>query len=440
VTRSHDSERGSDSGRESDSERGAERPYKRKVRQQGNPRKVRQQADETSAKPTLRRSEGRDQPSRRVIPSPDSAIPSNRADRGSDRDNRPGRDNRSNEGNRSDRGRFDRDNRSNEGNRSDRGRFDREVPGIDPGAGTMSENPRLNKFRQERRVESGQRFEKVETTTPAAAEAETDNDLIYGRHSVLAALESQRSLNRLWILPRLRYDPRFHSLLIQAKANGTVIDEVEPRRLDQITDGANHQGVAAQVAAYAYAELADLIEQAKAATDQPVLVVVDSVTDPHNLGAIIRSAEALGAQGMIIPQRRAVGITSTVVKVATGALENFPVARVVNLGRALEELKAAGFWIYGAASTASQSVHSVQFTGATAIVIGSEGEGLSLMIQRNCDVLVSIPLQGKTPSLNASVAAGMVLYEVYRQRWAGILPLDALQKKVQQSITKLESS
>lgn len=276
---------------------------------------------------------------------------------------------------------------------------------------------------------------------PAAAASfeQGDSDLIYGRHTVLAALESDRTLNRIWVLPRLRYDPRFHGLLQAAKANGSVIDEVEPKRLSQITDGANHQGIAAQVAAYAYVELEDLIEQAKIASENPVLVIVDSMTDPHNLGAIARSAEALGAQGMVIPQRRAVGITSTVVKVAAGALENLPISRVVNLSRALETLKAAGFWIYGTASDGSQPLHTTQFTGATAIVVGSEGDGLSLLTQKNCDALVSIPLRGKTPSLNASVAAGMVLYEVFRQRQAQALPLRTLQNKGQQSITKLES-
>ncbi|NJL23197.1 MAG: 23S rRNA (guanosine(2251)-2'-O)-methyltransferase RlmB [Leptolyngbyaceae cyanobacterium SM1_3_5] len=276
---------------------------------------------------------------------------------------------------------------------------------------------------------------------PAAAPAlfeQGDSDLIYGRHTVLAALESDRTLNRIWVLPRLRYDHRFHGLLQAAKANGSVIDEVDPKRLTQITDGANHQGIAAQVAAYAYVELEDLIEQAKAASENPVLVIVDSMTDPHNLGAIARSAEALGAQGMVIPQRRAVGITSTVVKVAAGALENLPISRVVNLSRALEALKAAGFWIYGTASDGSQPLHTTQFTGATAIVVGSEGDGLSLLTQKNCDALVSIPLRGKTPSLNASVAAGMVLYEVFRQRQAQALPLRTLQNKVQQSMTKLE--
>ena len=262
---------------------------------------------------------------------------------------------------------------------------------------------------------------------PRPAETE-DSDLIYGRHPVLTALEKKRNLNRIWITARLRYDPRFHSLVMQAKENGTVIDEVEPRRLDQITDQANHQGVAAQVAPYEYSELSDLIERAKAASDQPVIVVADSITDPHNLGAIIRSAEAIGAQGLVIPQRRATGITSTVMKVAAGALETFTVARVVNLSRALEELKTAGFWIYGTETTASQPLHTVQFSGPIVLVVGAEGEGLSLLTQRCCDVLVSIPLLGHTPSLNASVAAGMALYEIFRQRWANTLHLDNFPK------------
>ncbi len=266
-------------------------------------------------------------------------------------------------------------------------------------------------------------------------DTEPDVDLIYGRHSVLAAIEGVRHLNRIWIATKLRYDPRFHSLLSKAKANGIVVDEVEPRRLDQITQGANHQGIAAQVTPYEYVDLGDLIEQAKAATDQPVLIIADGITDPHNLGAIIRTAEALGAQGLVIPQRRASGITSTVVKVAAGALESLPVSRVININRAMEDLKNAGFWIYGAAATAAEPIDTVKFHSATVLVVGSEGDGLSLLTQQRCDVLVSIPLRGKTPSLNASVAAGMALYEVSRQRRSRVHHLetpakDALQKQV----------
>ncbi len=264
----------------------------------------------------------------------------------------------------------------------------------------------------------------LEAPASDVPESQEDIELIYGRHPVLTALEGQRTLNRIWIISRLRYDPRFHTLLSEAKANGSVIDEVDPRRLDQLTNGANHQGIAAQVAPYEYSELSDLLEKAKAASDQPVLIVADGITDPHNLGAIIRTAEAMGAQGLVIPQRRAVGITATVAKVAAGALESFSVARVVNLSRALEELKAAGFWIYGLASEASQPLQKTEFSGATALVVGAEGEGLSLLIQRSCDHLVTISLAGKTPSLNASVAAGMAIYEIYRQRQSKTFYLD----------------
>jgi 23S rRNA (guanosine2251-2'-O)-methyltransferase len=260
---------------------------------------------------------------------------------------------------------------------------------------------------------------KIVSSAMAAEEPlENDSDdLVYGRHTVIAALEGDRTLNRIWILSHLRYDGRFHTLLDQAKRKGTVIDEVDTHRLDLLTHRANHQGIAGQVASHEYLDLSDLISQAKALTETPVLVALDSMTDPHNVGAIVRTAEALGAQGIIIPQRRAVGITSSVAKVAAGALESIPVARVVNLNQALEQLKENGFWIYGLASEAKEPIHKLKMNEAIVLVVGAEGDGLSLLTQRHCDVLTSIPLQGKTASLNASVAAGMALYEVFRQRW-----------------------
>lgn len=247
-------------------------------------------------------------------------------------------------------------------------------------------------------------------------------DLIYGRHAVEAAIEAKRSLNRLWVNAKLRYDSRFRPLVIEAKANGAVIDEVDGLRLSQMTQGANHQGIVAQVAAYEYIDLEAMVRQAKAAARRPVIVAADGITDPHNLGAIIRSAEAIGAQGIVIPQRRAVGITSTVAKVSAGALENIPIARVVNLGQSLEYLKSSGFWIYGLAVESAQPLHTADFSEPVVIVVGAEGDGLSLSVQNLCDVLVSIELKGKTPSLNASVATGMALYEIYRQTWLNKLP------------------
>jgi 23S rRNA (guanosine2251-2'-O)-methyltransferase len=253
----------------------------------------------------------------------------------------------------------------------------------------------------------------VQETTPNPPE---DLDLVYGKHSVLSLLNSDRQINRIWVTEKLHYDPRFYSLLTAAKSRGTIIDEVEMLRLSQITNNGNHQGIAAQVSPYVYTELEDLITKAKSQKEAPVIVILDGINDPQNLGAIIRSTEALGAQGVIIPQRRAAGITSAVVKAAAGALEHLSVARVVNLSRALEQLKEAGFWIYGTVADQGQPLEAIDSKGPIGLVIGSEGKGLSLLTQRYCDVLVSIPLLGKTPSLNASVATAIALYEVNRQR------------------------
>lgn len=252
-----------------------------------------------------------------------------------------------------------------------------------------------------------------------ATETDTEMDfpdLIYGCHPVLAALENNHQLNRLYIISKLFYDPRFEPLLPQVKANGTVIDVVDNNRLNQITNFANHQGVAASVAPYEYIELSELITQAKVNSENPVIIIADGINDPHNLGAIIRTAEALGMQGLIIPQRRSVSVTSTVKKVAAGALEYFSVARVVNLQNAIAELKEAGFWIYGTIADSGNVLHKTKLEGAIGLVIGSEEKGISQSTAKSCDFLVSIPLKGKTPSLNASVATAICLYEVHRQQ------------------------
>ncbi|NEO84822.1 MAG: 23S rRNA (guanosine(2251)-2'-O)-methyltransferase RlmB [Spirulina sp. SIO3F2] len=242
------------------------------------------------------------------------------------------------------------------------------------------------------------------------------DDLIYGRHSVLAALKSDRPPQRVWLTTKTRQDSRFGPLLKILKSQGTVVDEVSMQRLDQMTQGGNHQGIAVQVAPYAYWDLETLLSHAAEQTEAPVLVVAEGINDPHNLGAIIRTAEAIGTQGIIIPQRRAAGITSTVMKVAAGALSHLPVARVVNLQRALVQLKQWGYWLYGTAAEADTTLPQTDFSGAIALVIGAEAEGISRLTRENCDVLVSIPISGQVPSLNASVATAMVLYEVFRQR------------------------
>ncbi|MCY7321690.1 MAG: 23S rRNA (guanosine(2251)-2'-O)-methyltransferase RlmB [Phormidesmis sp. CAN_BIN36] len=376
---------------------------------------IHKRRDQDGAKPKLRSGEPRRSDFKPREPRPDFK---SREPRRSDRPNEPRPDFKSREPRRA-------DSRSSEPRRSDSraNEFRQSEPGSTKWSSDGAAKPASYGGEVKRSFYGA---DQVDQQAPA----EEDTDLIYGRHTVLAALQGDRSLNRVWITPRLRYDPRFHTLLTEAKSNGTVIDEVEPNRLDQITHRGNHQGVAAQVAPYEYVEIGELIERAKSTSEHPVIVVADSITDPHNLGAIIRTAEALGAQGLVIPQRRAVGVTSTVVKVAAGAIENFSVARVVNLTRALEELKEAGFWIYGTAAESSQPIHTVDFAKAAVLVIGAEGEGLSVTMQKSCDVLVSIPLQGNTPSLNASVAAGMALYEIYRQRWANTIHLDLSKKPI----------
>ena len=265
-----------------------------------------------------------------------------------------------------------------------------------------------------------------ELTIVAPTPAEENPDIIYGRHAVEAVLNSDRSINRIWVTARLRYSSDFLPLIDEAKASGAVIDEVDNMRLDRITDNGRHQGIAVQVSAYEYADLDELLVSIKEKTSEPVIVIADGITDPHNLGAIIRSAAALGAQALVIPQRRAAGITATVAKVAAGTLEILPVARVVNLNRALEQIKEAGFWVYGTMTDSGNAIHKTKFSGAIALVIGAEGEGLSLSIQKNCDFIVSIPLEGKVESLNASVATGMALYEIFRQRWVNTLNLNNL--------------
>lgn len=268
-----------------------------------------------------------------------------------------------------------------------------------------------------RRAKGNQSQPRPVSDKVSSSEAKEErSDLVYGRHSVLALLESDRQINRIWLTSQVKRDRRFSQLLQQIKKQGTVIDEVATHRLDNLTQYANHQGITAQIAPYSYWDLEALLTRAKSETDSPVIVIADGIEDPHNLGSIVRTAEAMGVQGLIIPQRRAVGVTATVMKVAAGALENLAIARVVNLSKTLEKLKESGFWIYGTTAESSKLLHKIDFSGAIGLVVGSEGKGLSSLVERHCDDLVAIPLQGKTPSLNASVAAAIAIYEVYRQK------------------------
>ena len=270
-------------------------------------------------------------------------------------------------------------------------------------------------FKSQKKITVNKSKNKLISSSNNISEPKEEIDIIYGRHAVLAALKGDRQINRIWITDSLLAHGQFYPLVKEAKANGTIVDEVDSRRLSNLTQGGNHQGIAVQVAPYSYWDLTELINQAKQTPD-PVIVIADGIEDPHNLGAIIRTSEALGVQGIVIPQRRAASVTSTVMKVAAGALENMAIARVVNLNQAIAKLKEAGFWIYGTTADTDNLLHQTNFSGSVGLVVGSEGSGLSQLTEKNCDQLVAIPLVGKTPSLNASVAAAIALYEVFRQR------------------------
>lgn len=247
--------------------------------------------------------------------------------------------------------------------------------------------------------------------------AEASSDLIWGRHSSLAVLESGRPIHRIWCTSEMRFTPNFLQLLREAKSSGVLVEEVTWARLGQISGGAVHQGIVLQTAAAETLDLPTLIDGCRGLGESPLLLAVDGLTDPHNLGAIVRSAEALGAHGLVLPQRRNAGLTGTVAKVAAGALENLPVARVVNLNRSLDALKQEGYRVVGLAAEGNLTLEEADLDGPLVIVTGSESEGLSLLTRRSCDQLVRIPLRGVTPSLNASVATALLIYEIARRGW-----------------------
>ncbi|MCL2842870.1 MAG: 23S rRNA (guanosine(2251)-2'-O)-methyltransferase RlmB [Oscillospiraceae bacterium] len=202
----------------------------------------------------------------------------------------------------------------------------------------------------------------------------------------------------------------------RARGTGAVVVETDRRKLDHMSKGQTHQGVVALASVKAYCEITDILALAQERGEPPLVVICDELSDPHNLGAIIRTAEAAGAHGIIIPKRRSAGITPIVQKTSAGAVNHLPVCRVPNLTAAIKELQQAGLWIYGAAMEGERTLWETDVTGPAALVIGSEGEGLGRLVAEHCDFLVNIPMLGKVSSLNASVSAGLLLYEVVRQR------------------------
>jgi 23S rRNA (guanosine2251-2'-O)-methyltransferase len=243
---------------------------------------------------------------------------------------------------------------------------------------------------------------------------ETESLTIEGRNAVIEAYRSGRTIDKLYILENC-HDGPVMTVKREAKKQNTPVKYVTKERLDQLSQTGKHQGVIACAAAYAYAEVEEILSRAREAGEPPFIILLDNIEDPHNLGAIIRTANLAGAHGVIIPRNRAVGLTATVARTSAGALNYTPVARVTNLGRTIEDLKKEGLW-FVCADMEGTVLYDLDLRGPIGLVIGSEGEGVGRMVREKCDFAASIPMKGKIDSLNASVAAGVLAYEIVRQR------------------------
>ncbi|GIN42165.1 MULTISPECIES: 23S rRNA (guanosine(2251)-2'-O)-methyltransferase RlmB [Heyndrickxia] len=241
-----------------------------------------------------------------------------------------------------------------------------------------------------------------------------DREFIAGKNPVIEALKSNRDINKIWISEGSNKG-QMQQIIKLAKESKVLVQYVPKQKIEQMVKE-NHQGVVAQVAAYQYAELDDLFKLAEQKQEDPFFIILDELEDPHNLGSILRTADAAGVHGIIIPKRRAVGLTAVVAKASTGAIEHVPVARVTNLSNTIKELKERGLWIFGTDAKGSKDYRTMDGKMPLAIVIGSEGKGISRLIKESCDFLVHLPMVGHVTSLNASVAASLLIYEVYRKR------------------------
>lgn len=244
--------------------------------------------------------------------------------------------------------------------------------------------------------------------------SEINSLMIEGRNAVIEALRSGKPIDRIYILDGCQDGP-VRTIVREARKHDVIMNFVAKERLDQISETGKHQGVIAQAAAYEYSEVEDILAKAEEKGEEPFIFLLDNIEDPHNLGAIIRTANLAGAHGVIIPKRRAAGLTATVAKTSAGALNYTPVAKVTNLVRTMEELKEKGIW-FVCADMDGEVMYRQNLTGPIGLVIGNEGEGVSRLVKEHCDFVTSIPMKGDIDSLNASVAAGVLAYEIVRQR------------------------
>lgn len=241
-----------------------------------------------------------------------------------------------------------------------------------------------------------------------------NENIIEGRNAVLEAFRSGKPVDKLYVLDGCQDGP-VRTIVREARKHDTIIQFVEKERLFQLSETGRHQGVIAYTAAYEYSEVSDMLELARERGEDPFIILLDNIEDPHNLGAIIRTANLAGAHGVIIPKRRAVGLTATVAKTSAGALNYTPVAKVTNLKKTMEELKKEGLW-FVCADMGGEAMYDLNLTGPIGLVIGNEGEGVSRLVKETCDFVASIPMKGDIDSLNASVATGVLAYEIVRQR------------------------
>ena len=273
----------------------------------------------------------------------------------------------------------------------------------------MNETRRGGKEQSRRPERRADRFAQRQTS------AEEVEGQLEGRNALTEALRAGRTIDKVFIADG-DTDRALQRLAAEAKEAGAVIVPVDRRKLDQMSFTRSHQGVIALAAAHDYFTVDDILEEAASRGENALIVICDELSDPHNLGAIVRSAECAGAHGVIIPKRRSVGLTATVAKASAGAVEYMKVARVTNINSTISELKEKGVWVFGTAAEGSVPMYKADLTGPAAIVIGNEGDGMSPLVRKNCDMLVHIPMKGRISSLNASAAASILLYEAVRQR------------------------
>lgn len=282
--------------------------------------------------------------------------------------------------------------------------------------------PQGNRKREEKQDlnrprEYGEREEKRINEYRSRENNGENENIIEGRNPVIEVLKSGRTVEKLFVA-KGAIEGSLKVILSMAKDNGIVVSEVDRKKLDDMSTTHSHQGVIALVSSYAYSSIDEMLKLAKEKGEDPFIIILDEIEDPHNLGSIIRSANVYGAHGIIIPKRRSALITAAVAKASSGAVEYMKIAKMTNLNQAIRELKEKGLWVIGT-DMDGEICYESNLTGPIAIVIGSEGKGISRLVKENCDAVVSIPMQGEVNSLNASVAAGTIMYEIIRQRGIG---------------------